>query len=156
MISSREHDPIIVWALSGIIATVAFADGYSIILKILGAEEFYAWNLAADFIIQGRQAITSFYGVAIGLAADYFLGALNGILIGLLLEWRGSTYYWFKGMGVTFSNWIALGIMTQVVPNLFTYRLTPLNFFTFFIGYGLIGVATAYMILTWRQRKFKK
>jgi hypothetical protein len=126
----RDDDHTLIWGLSGMISTVLFADLYLILLKWLGFEPQYAWNFAADYIIQGVRDIESFYGVVIGFTTDYFIGSLNGLLIGLVLEWRGTKYYCLKGIGVALSNWLALGIMTQVYPQLFTYKLTPLNYFT--------------------------
>jgi hypothetical protein len=69
--------------------------------------------------------------VSIGLVADYFIGGVNGCLIGLVLEWRGTKYYWLKVIGIGLSNWMGLGIMTQLVLQLFSYQLIPLNFFTY-------------------------
>jgi hypothetical protein len=48
-------------AISGMIGTAIFADAYSIIQKLLGNEAQYAWNFAADYIIQGQQNIESIH-----------------------------------------------------------------------------------------------
>jgi hypothetical protein len=119
----RDGDKTLLWGLSGLISTVIFSDAYSVALKLLGAEPQYSWNFAADYIIQGRQNIESFYGVVIGLVT------------------------WLKGIGVALSNWIGLGIMTQVVSQLFTYKLAPLNYFTYIFSYILFGILTSWLIV---------
>lgn len=106
----NKIDKTLIWAVSGIISTVIFSDAYSVFLKLAGFEPQYAWNFAADYIIQGRESIESFFGVVIGLTTNLFIGGLNGFLIGLILEWLGEDYYYLKGMGVALANWLALGI----------------------------------------------
>ena len=147
----KDDDKTLIWVLSGIISTVIFSDAYSILLKLVGAEPQYWWNFAADYIIQGRRNIESFYGIIIGITVNFFIGSINGFLIGLILDWRGPKYYWMKGIGIGLSNWIALGIMTQVCPQLFTYHLSPLNYFTYIFSYLAFGAFTAYLIVKWSK-----
>jgi hypothetical protein len=149
----NKNDKTLIWAVSGMIATAIFSDAYSVFLKLAGFELQYSWNFAADYIIQGRQNIESFSGVVIGLTTNFFIGGLNGFLIGLILEWLGEDYYYLKGMGVALSNWLALGIMTQVMPYLFTYHLTPLNFLTYIPSYSLFGAFAGYLIVRWSKRQ---
>jgi hypothetical protein len=138
---------ILVWMISGVIATFLIANGYSTVLKLLGAQPFYSWNFEADFLLQGRGNIESFWGVINGVVADYLIGMANAIVIGLVLDWLGIKFYGLKGIGVAFTNWIALGFMTQVFPQLFTYKITPFNYVTYIFGYIAFGALTAYLIV---------
>jgi len=150
----EKDDKIIIWIVSSAISTLIFVDIWSISLKLIGTQIFYVWNFAADYIIQGRRNIESFNGVIIGLIMDYLVGCTNGILIGLILEWRGTKYFWLKGIIVALSNWVVLGVMTRVAPQLFTYPVTPLNFVTWFPAYCLFGALTAYLIVKLSQRRY--
>lgn len=123
------------------------ANGYSTVLKLSGAQLFFSWNFAADFLLQGRENIQSLWGIIVGIVADYQIGIGNAFLIGLVLEWRGVRYYALKGMGVMFTNWLALGFMIQVFPELFSYEINPFNYATYILGYAAFGALTAYLIV---------
>lgn len=143
----KKDDKILIWMISGAIVTLPFTNCYSIVLKLSGAQSFYSWNLAADYLLQGRENIESLWGVIVGIVADYLFGMTNGVLIGIVLDWRGIKYYWLKGIGVAFTNWIALGVITQVIPQLFTFQISPFSYVTFIFGYTALGALTAYLIV---------
>ena len=143
----KKDENLLIWMISGAISVLLFTNGYSIALKLWGVLPFYSWNLAADFLLQGRSDIESLWGFVVGIVADYLFGIINAFLIGLILEWRGTKYYWLKGIGVAFINWIALGILTQILPEFFTYQITPFNYVAFIPGYIGLGALTAYLIV---------
>jgi hypothetical protein len=122
--------------------------------KIITNSTFYSWNFAADLIIQGRQNIESTYGIIIGIVTDYCIGMSLGILIGLLLKWSGAKYYLIKGIGTTFINWMILGVITQLLPQLFTYKITPLNWVTYICANSLVGGFAAYSIVKLSQKSY--
>lgn len=148
----KKDDNILVWIISGAVSTFIFTNVYSVILKLTGAQDFYSWNLAADYLLQGRESIESFWGFIVGITADYLFGITNTFLIGLVLEWRGIKYYWLKGIGVALGNWIALGVLTQILPQLFTYSISPFSYVTFIPGYAGIGALTAYLIVRFSKK----
>lgn len=63
----------------------------------MGSTDFLFLEFGRRLSLQGRSDIESLWGFVVGIVADYLFGMINAFLIRLVLEWRGTKYYWLKG-----------------------------------------------------------
>lgn len=56
----KKDDNLLIWIISGAIGVLLLTNGYSIVLKLWGAQTFYSWNLAADFLCRDGVILKAF------------------------------------------------------------------------------------------------
>lgn len=131
------------WIVSGIIAVI-IRDIYSFIAKKIGFANFYIWNVGASLMID-RSEISTVWGIVLGLLVDIVVGGLFGVLIGLLIEWRGTKNYIIKGWGMGLITWLFFyGILYHNLP--YTKANAPsdaLSNISAFVGHSIFGIITA-------------
>ena len=102
----QRDDQFKLWIISGIIGVI-IRDCYSAFAKLIGLAKFFIWDVGADLFVKGKEVHT-FFGIILGFCADFVVGGMLGVAIGLLLEWRGKKYYLLKGWIVGLLAWFFL------------------------------------------------
>ncbi len=96
---NKDKDPFILWAniwnswggCKGYLQLICQADRHS---------KFFIWSVGADLFLEKQSDISSFQGYVLGFMTDAVMGAMLGITVGLLIEWRGPQNWLLKGLGV--------------------------------------------------------
>lgn len=142
------------WVVSGIIGAYT-RDLYSFFAKEIGLAKFYIWRVGASLLIPKAQTET-FWGNILGFLVDAVVGGLFGVIIGLLLEWRGTRNYIIKGMGVGLLAWMFFyGILFHNLPFTLTSAPNdPLSNISAFIGHSIFGIAAVMVYVKFLSRKF--
>lgn len=143
MPKNKEH--LLLWVIAGIIGVI-IRDIYSFLAKQVGFATFYIWLVGADIFLDGPE-IHTFFGNILGFLNDLVIGAILGVMIGLIFEWRGSKYYYLKGIGIGLMAWIFFfGILLHSLPHIETEPKNALSGISAFIGHAIFGVITAWII----------
>jgi len=129
------------WIVSGM-AGVIVRDLWSLFSKAVGLAKFYIWNVDADLFTTRAGALTA-WGTVLGLLTDLVVGSIFGVVLGLLLEWRGVKHYALKGMGVGLTAWFFFyGILFHNLPHTSAIAPSdPLSNISAFIGHAIFGIA---------------
>jgi uncharacterized membrane protein YagU involved in acid resistance len=150
---NKSNDPFALWALAGIIGVIV-RDVYSYIAQSIGLAKFYIWQIGADLMIS-PQTVHTFWGNLLGWLIDLTIGAMFGVVIGLLLEWRGQKNYIIKGWGVGLMAWLFFfGLIFHNLPE--TRKLAPLDpasNLSAFIGHSIYGITTAVVYVKWLAKR---
>lgn len=148
----KIKDPLILWALSGVIGA-ASRDVYSFFAKQIGFAKFYIWQIGASLFLEKPLTMT-FLGNMLGFLTDILVGSFLGFIFGLFLKWRGKSYYILKGWGVGAFAWLAFfGILVTNVPNLKDSAPNDiLSNFSAFVGHSIFGIATAIAYVKWLSK----
>ena len=94
--------------ISGIIGVI-IRDIYSTFAKLIGLSKIFIWDVGADLFVTGKE-VHGVFAEILGFSTDFVVGGMLGVIIGLLLEWRGQKYYLLKGcivgllLGFSFSG----------------------------------------------------
>ena len=129
------------WIVSGM-AGVIVRDLWSLFSKTVGLDKFYIWNVDADLFTTRAGAMTA-WGTVLGFLTDLVVGSIFGVVLGLLLEWRGVKHYALKGMGVGLTAWFFFyGILFHNLPHTSAIAPSdPLSNISAFIGHAIFGLA---------------
>jgi len=150
----KDRDPFVLWMVSGIVA-VAVRDTYSLLAKLIGLAKFNIWQVGASLMVPKAQTFT-LSGNILGLLVDAVVGGLFGVMIGLLLEWRGNRNYLLKGLGVGLLAWMFFyGILYHNLP--FTQTSAPgdpLSNISAFIGHSIFGITGAWFYVKILSERF--
>lgn len=150
----KHKDPFAFWVLSGIIGAYT-RNAYNFFSKQIGFAKFYIWQVGASLFITQPQTKT-FWGNVVGFLVDAVVGAFFGVLIGLLLEWRGQRNYIIKGWGVGLMAWMFFwGILYHNLP--FTKANAPgeaLSNISAFIGHSIFGIVAVVVYVKFFSKKF--
>lgn len=150
----KNKDPFVFWVLSGIIGAYT-RNAYSFFAKEIGLAKFYIWQVGASLLIPKAQTQTM-PGIILGFLIDAVMGGIFGVIIGLLLEWRGQKNYIVKGMGVGLMAWMFFyGILFHNLP--FTTESAPndpLSNISAFIGHSIFGIAAAVVYVKFFSKRF--
>ncbi|MHB1041317.1 MAG: hypothetical protein ACYC0Q_00535 [Eubacteriales bacterium] len=150
----KRDYPIALWVVSGIIG-VLVRDVYSFLAKQVGFAGFYIWNIGASIFIE-QSDIQTFLGTTLGFLVDLSIGAILGVVIGLILEWWGKKNYLLAGLGVGLSAWLFFyGILFHNLPYTKDFApKDPLSAISKFIGHSIFGITTAVVYVKYLSRKF--
>ena len=150
-----KKDPFVMWVISGVIG-VSIRNIYSFFAKQIGLAQFYIWNLGASLMVEKPQ-IQTIWGNVLGLIIDGVIGGMFGVVIGLLLEWRGNSNYIIKGWGIGMMSWMFFyGILYHNLP--FTVETAPkdaLSNISAFIGHSIYGISAALVYVKFFYKRFE-
>jgi hypothetical protein len=104
--------------------------------------------LAADLFSNNLGQIRSLYGIIAGTLTDWVLGAIIGIVIGLIFQWTGHRNYLLKGIGVGLLAWIGIyGFLVHGMPQMFVLESQPMAITCLsIIVHCIFGGVTAFLI----------
>ncbi|WP_132015729.1 hypothetical protein [Hydrogenispora ethanolica] len=142
----QEEDHFMFWAIAGCLGQIV-RDIFGYLVVMAGLVKSHIWNLAADLFFNGS-VINTFGGLLIGALVNYVAAGSTGVITGLLLEWRGTKHYLFKGIGVTLLAWLFIfGLVVHSLPEVFkVHPQEPLDVFFSFLGHMILGAITSWLI----------
>ncbi|MEW6184060.1 MAG: hypothetical protein AB1500_12980 [Bacillota bacterium] len=148
------NDPFTLWVASGIIA-VLVRDTYSFLAKQIGFAKIYIWNVGASLLVDVPD-IGTFWGTVLGVIVDLSVAGVFGVIMGLLLEWRGRNSYVLKGWGVGITAWLFFyGILYHNLPHTIAYAPSdPLSNISTFIGHSIFGITMAVVYVDYFYKKY--
>lgn len=150
----KSRDPFVMWIISGIIGVIV-RDVYSLLAKIIGLAKFFIWNVGAALFVKVSE-IKTFQGTVLGLLTDLVVGGMLGVVIGLLLEWRGTKNYIIKGWGVGLLAWLFFyGLLFHNIPH--TMAQAPddaMSNLSAFIGHSIYGIITSIIYIRFFAKKY--
>ncbi len=151
---TNRIDPFALWVVSGIIAVIV-RDTYSFFAKLVGFADFYIWNVGSSLLVN-KPDIETFWGTVAGLLVDLTVGGMFGIIMGLLIEWRGQQHYMLKGLGVGLFAWLCFyGILYHNLPFTTGYApAKPLSNISAFIGHSIFGITMALVYVKYFYKKY--
>ena len=123
-------------------------DVFNLLVVQLGFGKTYIWNIASDIFNHGPE-VYSPMGHVVGFLADFVIGGMIGVAIGLVIHWTGTRFCLLKGLGVGLAIWVFFfGVLQHNLPG--TTPTAPkdaLSNFSASIGHGILGIVTAWTIL---------
>ncbi len=141
------NDRYTLWIIFGILGSICREIIGAILLWLKIANNHIIY-LAADLFSNNIGQIKSIYGIIAGTITDWVLGAVIGILIGLIFQWTGHRNYLLKGFGVGLVAWIGIyGFLVHGMPQMFTLRSEPMALTCLsIITHCIFGGVTAFFI----------
>lgn len=141
---TEDKDQFTLWIISGVIGVV-IRDIYSFLAKLIGFADFFIWNVGANIFAKPSEVKTTL-GIILGLLNDFAIGGLIGVLIGILIDWKGRKNYYIKGLAGGLGAWLFFfGIFFHNMPK--TTNQAPvdaLSNISAFIGHAIFGIVTSW------------
>ena len=140
----KEDNRFLYAVIAGIIGAIA-KDILSLLFKFMGIVNYFTWNVAADFFVDGKE-IFGFWGHVVGGLTDLFLGSLIGVIFAMMIEVFGPKHYILKGIGLAWLVWgILVGFVLHLAKQLFTIiPYTALIYFLTLITHALFGIILSF------------
>lgn len=102
--------------------------------------------------------VQTLWGNILGFMIDGVVGGMLGVLVGLLIEWRGRANYIIKGWGVGLAAWMFFyGVLYHNLP--FTAASAPavaMSNISAFIGHSIFGITVALVYVKIFSKRFEE
>lgn len=136
----------------GLIAnTVRTAFNY--LAYYFGVTKYIPFEIAAATFLP-KFKINSFFGLIIGIFADYGVAAFFAITITYLLHYTGRDYMWLKGISISLLYWLLLfGMGLQFGLS----RINPADIatnLTFLANHILLGIIVVWLLSKYNSSTF--
>lgn len=141
------NDRLTLWVISGIIGSIV-RELFDLIVIWMGLPILHISSLAVDLFTNNMAQTKSFLGIVTGTITDWIMGAIFGVVIGLVLQWSGRRNYLLKGIGVGLISWVTIfGFLVQGMPRIFMYKPTLLNTLIAIVPHSIYASVAAFCIV---------
>ncbi len=147
------RDTMTIGTIGGLIGTL-FMHITNYILQSFGMIKITTLQIAAALFMDWEQVNTT-YGVIIGTINHFFIGAIAGVIIAIVLRYFGKDYYLLKGLGVLGVMYLAaMGFILPLNDIATQIRSDTGSLLGHIISYTISGIITT--IIIYRYSEFKE
>lgn len=99
-----SRDTLTKGVVSGILANFIVTI-YSILTYLIGWNETFMYEVAAGAFLE-KKSVETLVGTVIGIATDFGVSALFGLVLALILKATTNNFWWLKGILLAVAWWI--------------------------------------------------